>query len=60
MLEGRIPCTDEERESDARGAGADEDSDSPPKDVEELFAERLRGRAWLVGDLTEIVATVHQ
>ena len=46
----RIPCADEERESDGRGAGADEDPDSLPKDVEDLLVERTRG--WLVGGLT--------
>ena len=45
-----MACTDEERKSDGRGAGGDGDPDSSPKDVEELFVERLRG--WLVGSLT--------
>ena len=52
LVDERIPCVDEERESDARGAGLDEDPDSPPKDVEELFVERIRG--WLVGTLTAL------
>ena len=50
VLVVRIACTDEEREIGGRRAGGDGDPDSSPKDVEELFVERLRG--WLVGSLT--------